>query len=54
MYNKKPKFMKKHTFSNLEENTYMELNTTDLNNGIYFVVAYTSDGNQHNAKFIKE
>ncbi len=43
-----------HTFNNLEESTYMELNTADLNNGIYFVVAYTSDGKQHNAKFIKE
>lgn len=43
-----------HTFNNLEESTYMELNTVDLNKGIYFVVAYTSDGKQHNAKFIKE
>lgn len=42
------------TFSNLEKSTYMELNTTDLNKGIYFVVAFTSDGKQHNAKFIKE
>jgi hypothetical protein len=43
-----------HTFSNLDENTYMELNTTNLNKGIYFVVAYTSDGKKHNAKFVKE
>lgn len=43
-----------HTFSNLDESTYMELNTADLNKGIYFVVAFTSDGKKHNAKFIKE
>lgn len=43
-----------HTFGNPEKNTYMELNTADLNNGIFFVVAYTSDGKKHNARFVKE